>query len=655
MEPTATLDSALAHAERLLAGRPSMAEAQAAAILEAVPGHPGALFILGAARRRQGRLEAARAVLEPLAAAQPNAPAVHAEWAAVQAGLGQTREALVSVRRALALKPDDPGAWRLMGDLASALEDNAGAAAAYGRQLELADRDAELMRAGVSLARGHLGDAEGLLARRLAAHPTDVAASRMLAEVHTRLGRDAEAETLLERCLGRLPGFTLARHNYAVVLFRQNRFEDALAQLDILLATDPRNPNYRSLLAACQAMLADYDQSAETYARLLAEFPQQAKVWLSYGHALKTKGDREGAVKAYRTATGLNPDLGEAYWSLANMKGDVFAGAEIAAMEARLGGEGLAVEDRFHMRYALGHAYEQGGDYAAAWRHFAEGARLRRSELAYDRDRTSRTLRDLRALMDARFFAERAGVGCPDAAPIFIVGLPRSGSTLLEQILASHSQVEGTLELPEMANIARDLRGEEAEGLPKALAGLTAADRAGLGARYIERTRIYRKTGKPMFIDKMPNNFVYTGLIHLILPNARIIDARRQPMAACFSAFKQHFARGQPFSYDLEDLGQYYTDYVALMAHFDAVLPGRVHRVVYEDLVEDLEGQTRAVLAYCGLAFEPACLRFHENPRPVRTASSEQVRRPIYREGIDQWRNYEAWLGPLARALERGS
>jgi tetratricopeptide (TPR) repeat protein len=655
MGPTATLDSALAHAERLLAARPSLAEAQAAAILEAVPGHPGALFILGAARRRQGRLEPAREVLGPLAAAQPKAAAVHAEWAAVQAALGQTREALGSVRRALALKPDDPAAWRLMGDLAAATGDRAGAEAAYARQLDLADRDGELMRAGVALARGDLAAAEGMLAARLAEHPTDVAALRMMAEVATRLGRDAEAETLLARCLDRLPGFTLARHNYAVVLFRQNRFEAAMAELDILLAKDPRNPNYRSLLAACQAMLADYDRSAETYARLLAEFPQQAKVWLSYGHALKTKGDPAGAVAAYREAAALSPDLGEAYWSLANMKGDVLTSADIAAIQERLGREGLAAEDRFHMHYALGHAFERAGDYAAAWRHFAEGARLRRGELAYDRDRTTQTLADLRALMDERFFAERAGAGWPDASPIFIVGLPRSGSTLLEQILASHSAVEGTMELPEMANIARDLRGEGAEGLPAALTGLSGADFAALGARYIERTRIYRKTNKPIFIDKMPNNFVYTGLIHLILPNARIIDARRQPMAACFSAFKQHFAKGQPFSYDLEDLAQYYKDYVALMAHFDAVLPGRVHRVAYEALVADLEGQTRAVLAHCGLDFEAACLRFHENPRPVRTASSEQVRRPIYREGLDQWRHYEPWLGPLARALNRGA
>jgi hypothetical protein len=313
----------------------------------------------------------------------------------------------------------------------------------------------------------------------------------------------------------------------------------------------------------------------------------------------------------------------------------------------------LPVEDRYHFHYTLGYVLEQAGDYERSFQHYAEGARLRRREIDYDAGQTTARLQRIRTLMTADFFAERAGVGCPDEAPIFIVGLPRSGSTLIEQILSSHSQVEGTLELPTIIDIVHELgrRGSGEDVYPAVLADLSPQAFADLGARFLERTRIYRKTARPIFIDKMPNNFVHVGLIHLILPRARIIDARRGAMAACFSAFKQHFARGQHFSYDLRELGLYYRDYVALMTHFDLILPGRVHRVHYETTVDDLEGQTRRLLNYCRLEFEPACLRFHENTRAVRTASSEQVRQPIYREGLDQWRRYEPWLSPLASAL----
>ncbi|MBS0362372.1 MAG: sulfotransferase, partial [Proteobacteria bacterium] len=299
--------------------------------------------------------------------------------------------------------------------------------------------------------------------------------------------------------------------------------------------------------------------------------------------------------------------------------------------------------------------FEDAGDYEASFRCYAEGARIRRGQVEYDPAETTAQLERSRALFTPEFFAARAGQGHPDPAPIFVVGLPRSGSTLVEQILASHSQVEGTMELPDIIFLARsltDARGEGERGAyPDVLARLSGDELSALGRAYMDRTAIQRKLGRPFFIDKMPNNFLHAGLISLILPNARIVDTRRDGMATGFSAFKQHFARGQNWSYDLAEIGWFYRDYVALMAHFDTVMPGRIHRVNYEAMVDDTEAEVRRLLAYCGLPFEPECLEFHRNSRPVRTASSEQVRRPIFRQGIDQWRRYEPWLAPLRAAL----
>jgi tetratricopeptide (TPR) repeat protein len=456
---------------------------------------------------------------------------------------------------------------------------------------------------------------------------------------------------MLAHCLELVPGFAPARHNIAIVLFRQNRPADALPHLHKLLADKPNDANLRSLLAASLAMTGDTDGAITAYEQVLPAAPSQPKLWLSYGHALKTAGRRADAVRAYRKTLDLAPGLGEAWWSLANLKTEAFSAADIATMQSQLSAA-ASTDDRLHLHYALGRALEQAENYAASFTHYAEGARLRRGEIRYSAERTSMQLDRTSALLTKAFFAARAGWGCEDPAPIFIVGLPRSGSTLIEQILASHSLVEGTMELPELARIARALGGgAELDRYPDVLADLDAQACAAWGERFLHNTRIYRKSSKPFFVDKMPNNFVHTGLIHLILPRAKIIDARRNPMAAGFSAFKQHFARGQHYSYDLTELGRYINDYAALMAHIDSVLPGRVHRVQYETMVTDTEAEVRRLLAYCGLEYEDACLRFYENGRAVRTASSEQVRRPIFTEGVEHWRHYEAWLGRLKEAL----
>jgi tetratricopeptide (TPR) repeat protein len=653
--PAGSLTTALDHASKLLAASPTLAESQAEEILKVVPGDPRAMLILGAARRRKGDPSSARAVLEPLAKAQPASASTHYELAMAHLALGEDAAAAAALRRAVRLKPDMPEAWRALGDQLTLADDTAGADAAYAQHIRASVNDPLLMRAAQALCEDDLAVAERLLRDHLKAFPTDVAAIRMLAEAGTRLGRYEDAENLLRRCLELSPSFIGARHNYAIVLYRQQKAAEAIPQIEHLLADEPGDPTYRNLMAAALGLVGEYDRAIEIYESVLAEYPDQPKIWLSYGHALRTAGRRAEGVAAYQRCLAMAPKLGEAYWSLANLKTVRFSKGEEAVMHAQLESPELTTEDRFHLHYALGKALEDAGDYAASFEHYAAGAKLRRAEIHYDGDETTAQMRRSKALFTKTFFAARAAMGSPATAPIFIVGLPRSGSTLIEQILASHSQVEGTMELPQIASMARDLgrdgRRGEGPAYPELLAGLDAEDLTALGERFIEATRIQRKLDRPFFIDKMPNNFQHVGLIHLILPGAKIIDARRSPMAACFSAFKQHFARGQAFSYDLTDLGRYYRDYVELMAHFDAVLPDRVHRVAYEEMVEDTEGQVRRLLDHCGLPFEPACLRFYENERAVRTASSEQVRQPIFREGLDHWRNYEPWLGPLKDAL----
>ena len=477
----------------------------------------------------------------------------------------------------------------------------------------------------------------------------------MLAEVAARLRRYADAQTLLERCLELAPSFDAARHNYATVLNRQGKATTALPQVEQLLAKEPRNPGYRNLKAAVLANLGDYAGSASVYAEVLKEYPRQSKVWMSYGHSLKTSGQVSDAIDAYRRAIAIEPHLGEAYWSLANLKTFRFGENDVVAIRDALAREGLTDDERLHFEFALGKALEDHGAYQESFARYLSGNSIRRRLQPYSAAENSEFVRRSKALFTRDFFAARArsGVEAPD--PIFILGLPRSGSTLIEQILASHSLIEGTMELPDIPQLARELARrdgrDEAEAFFQSVAALRSDELRALGGRYLEGTRIFRKTTAPYFIDKMPNNCLYVGLIHLILPNAKIIDARRHPLGCGFSCFKQHFARGQSFTYGLEDLGRYYRDYVELMAHFDAVLPGRVHRVHYEAIVEDTETQVRALLAHCGLPFEEACLSFYQNARAVRTASSEQVRRPIFREGIDQWRHYERWLEPLKAAL----
>ena len=563
-------------------------------------------------------------------------------------------EAAQRLQALLAEDVDNAEAWRLLGRALRRLGRDEEAAEAEVQSVRATALEPEMLAIATALNAGDLPRAEALLRARLREQPLDVAAIRLMAELALRVGRLRDAETLLRRALELAPGFAAARANLASLLYRQNRFAEAAGELDRVLESGEANPSSLNLLAVARGRIGDYDEALRLYEELTPAFPDHPKLWMSYGHILKTVGRQEDSVAAYRRALAAKPDLGEVWWSLANLKTVRFSDEDVAAMEAALAGEELAPDDRLHLHFALGKAWADAGEAERSFRHYAAGNALRKAEQGYDPAAVTAQVDATIATLTPEFLAGRAGWGDPSPDPIFILGLPRAGSTLVEQILACHSHVEGTMELPDIPFLAA--REARAQGLiprqwPEAVKAMDGDKLAALGAEYLERTRVQRKTGKPFYIDKLPNNWAYAGFIHLILPNAKIVDARRHPLDCCVSNFRQHFAKGQAFTYDLGDIGRYYADYVRAMDHYDRVLPGRVYRVIHERLLEDPEGEIRALLDHLGLPFEPTCLAFHTSSRPVRTASSEQVRRPINRDGVGQWRAFEPWLEPLRRAL----
>lgn len=654
--PSADLSAnAIAMIEQQLSVDPRRADALAAEFLRTNPGHQLALLLQGIAMRLQGDQVRAIAILEPLSRSCPEAPLVHLQLGLAYRETGRMAEAVAAMRGAVAAKRDFSDAWLALANLLTSMGDGAGANQAFLEYARHGAHDPALTRPATALRDNRIDEADNLLRNHLESHPNDIIALCLLADVADRRDNMREAELLLKRCLELAPGYRRARHNYAVVLLRQNRTVEALSQTDLLLADDPRNPEVRKLKSAILVRQRDYEESIRICTDLLQEQPDQPTVWTSLGHMLKSVGRREECIQAYRKAMQLAPNYGEPYWSLANLKTMQLGDQELAIMLTQAVAPGVTENDRLHFHFAIGKALEDRGRFAESFRHYDRGNALRRRDKAYRPEEMDEHIRRSQALFTPEFFRERSRCGhlAPDS--IFILGLPRSGSTLVEQILASHSEVEGTMELPEIAAIAKSLDiwkpRPESPGYPEILAELGQDSLRELGLAYIEQTRIQRKSGRPRFIDKMPNNFAHIGLIHLILPEARIIDVRRHPMACGFSLFKEHFARSQNFSYNLEHIGRYYRNYVELMAHYDRVLPGRVYRVFYERLVADTENEIRRLLDYCGLPYETGCLAFHDNKRPVSTASSEQVRSPIYEKALDHWRHYEPWLDPLKRAL----
>lgn len=653
------LGRALDVAASLLEAQPEAALAHAEAILKQAPGLPQAELIACQALRRIGNQKVALARLSVLARRQPQAPLVMWELAQAAIESGATAQAVTALQTLTSQRPQAAMGWFLLArELRKAgRQEEAWRADLSG--VHASSRDPELLKAAVAMNGGRLDEGASILEARLQRLPDDPAAIRLLGEIHWRRGDMTQALALVERAVDLAPGFDLAR-DFLIRLLRQvNRLPEALEHAEMLAASPIRNPGNDLVMASVLVRLGEHERARTIYERLLAERPDEPQVWQNLGHVLKTLGRQAEAIDAYRRAVTYQPTMGEAWWSLANLKTVKLAADDVAAMKRALQALGpdeeKNKEEVFHLHFSLGKALEDAKDYPAAFHHYDRGNRLRRTMVQHDAEAFSAEAAAAAATFTASFIAERGPGGCPAPDPIFVVGLPRSGSTLVEQILASHSRIEGTMELPEMMIIAGRLQSRVDEGefsdFHEMAASLTAADRLRLGEEYIERTRVHRQTDRPLFIDKMPNNWQHVGLIQLILPNAKIIDARRHPIGCCLSAWKQHFARGQAFSYDLGDLGRYYRDYVSLMEAFDRAAPGRVHRVVYERMVADTEGEVRRLLDYLGLPFEPNCLAFWKNDRAVRTASSEQVRRPIFTDAVDHWRRYEPWLGPLVDAL----
>lgn len=657
MNETEPLDGALARktteVERMIGTDARRAVILAEELIAAAPGHTRAALLLGVAQRFSGDASAAAATLESLTRTQPDWAAAHYELGRARSAAGRRDDAIAALSRAFELQPAMTGAWCSLADELRAAGREADADAVCNRRIELAGQDPRLQNALGALREKRFSEANILLRQHLDVDPTDVAAIQMLAAVGLRMDQHDDAGKLLRRCLELAPNYAAAQHDYALVLDQQMQRTEALHYIDLALAADPDNPNYRLSKATILDRIGEYDSAIEIFGGLLEE--NQSEAWMSYGHSLRAAGRQDESVTAYRKVIESNPGFGEAWWSLADLKTFKFSAAETDEIRRQLERPDLSGEDRLHFEFTLGKVLEDAGDYAESFSRYIEGNRLRRATTPYDAAQLTTGVSRSKALMTSTFFTERAAWGCPAEDPIFIVGLPRAGSTLLEQVLASHSAVEGTMELPDMLRIVRELNeagpGAGSGRYPEILASLNADQLRSLGESYLASTRIYRKTERPFFVDKMPNNFANVGLIQLLLPNAKIVDARRHPLACCFSMFKQLFARGQPFVYGLDDLGRAYRDYVELMAHFDEVLPGRVHRVFYEQMVDDTEAQIRSLLEYCGLPFEESCLRFHETDRAIRTASSAQVRQPINRGGVDHWRHFEPWLEPLKQAL----
>lgn len=619
-----------------------------------VPENRDVLYLLAVNQRRLGRIADALRTLERLEKTQPTFARLFQERGHCYRKVGEPAAALAAYGEAVRLNGALMASWQALGELYRALGHTTEAESAERQLQELRGAPREVVHASGMLAEGDIYGAERLLRRFLQAHGNHVEAMRLLAQIGVKLDVLDDAEFLLESVLVFKEDYVAARYEYALVLLQRHKYTRALEQAQTLLQLEPSNRAFRTVYANARVGLGDHEEALRIFRELSSETPENAEIHLSSGHALKTLGRQSEAIESYRAAAIARPQFGDAYWSLANLKTYRFSDDEIARMVAYEADEALPAVDRYHLCFALGKALEDRADYERSFAYYARGNALKRKECRYDADTLERNLRRQITSCTREFLASRAPCGSDRADPIFVVGLPRAGSTLVEQILASHSLVEGTSELSEIPQLVLRLSGREQHNLespyPAVLRELTTEKLKSFGDGYIADTQIYRH-GKPFFIDKMPNNFRHLGLIHLILPNAKIIDVRRDPMACCFSNFKQLYATGQEFTYSLEDIGRYYRCYVELMQHWESVLPGKILRVQYEELVEDLETNVRRLLQFCGLDFEPQCLEFHKTSRSVRTASSEQVRRPIFKQGVDQWRHFEPWLGPLKAIL----
>ena len=618
------------------------------------PENRDVLYLMAMSQRFLNKIPEALSTLERLERHHPAFSRLYQERGHCWVASKNAPQAIDAFLRAVNINTALPASWSMLEGLyrMSGQMENAGTAAAHVATLKRLPP--EVVNATGLFADGDLSLAENIVRAYLLKHGNHIEAMRLLARIGIERGVLDDAELLLEAVLELEPDYRAARHDYARALLERHKYARARQELEKLLKLEPRNRQLKALYASTIVGLGEHDKAIELYRELLIDAPQASDLHLSIAHSLKTLGHQEASIEAYHAAAAARPNFGDAYWSLANLKTYRFTSDEIARMQAGESAPDVALVDRYHLCFALGKAFEDRDDYEQSYRYYEMGNSLKRSESRYRPEILETNTARQREVCNREFFVRRSMFGAKNPDPIFILGLPRAGSTLLEQILASHSQVEGTQELADIPRMANELQGREPDmtnpRYPGILAEMSAGDFLRMGEKYLNDTRVYR-TGKPFFIDKMPNNFRHIGLIHLMLPNAKIIDARREPMACCFSNLKQLFANGQEFTYSIDDIARYYRTYLDLMEHWDEVLPGRVLRVWHEDVVDDLEVNVRRMLDFCGLPFEPKCVDFHKTERSVRTASSEQVRQPIFREGLDQWKHYERWLAPLKGAL----
>jgi tetratricopeptide (TPR) repeat protein len=649
---SASADLALMRASMLLETDPAAAARLAGDVLTAQPGHDAAMLLLTAACRRSGDCASVVATIETLARAQPGSALVQLELGRTYAGCGRTAEGIAALQATLRLDATLADAWAELSQLHLIAGEMAAADAAYIKYRRFAQNPPELADAYLAFDQGRLETAELLAQQRMRNGGNSTAALTLLAAIASRRGDDLAEEAALNLLLAQAPCDGAAREQLAQLMVRQGRSDEALQLIERLLAAQPRSRSILILKAEVLQLAERLAEALSVILSLLAEQPADADLWVIAGNQHRYSGHRREAIEAYRRALELQPGNGLAYWALANL--DALDSPRIVAtLEQQLASAAPDSYDGTCLEFALGKILEERGEYAVSFAHYQRGNQRSRKAFHYDANAFTAYVERCKETFSREFFERRAGWGSPTTDPIFIIGLPRSGSTLLEQIMASHSQIEGTRELPHIPRLARELAGppETAARYPENIASLTATDVDALAQRYLAAARAHRLLMRPHFIDKMHGNFASLGLIQLLFPRALIIDARRHPLGCGFGCYKQLFSAGMNFAYDLGELGRYYRDYVALMEHIDTVLPGRVHRVYYEQVVADAEGEVRRLLDACSVPFEPQCLRFHETKRVAQTTSSEQVRRPIYTQGVDQWRHYQAWLGPLKAVL----
>ena len=650
MQPTVAPKALFNEAIGLIsAGQLGAAEASCRAALDRYPGDINMQALLGAVLVKLERHAEAEATLRAVIAAAPTfaKPVEDLGYLLLQAG--RAADALPFLERATRLDPSLERAWFELGKALARLGRGKEADAAFEKSFELSPERRQMALAAEHQKEGRLEEAERLYRRILRQNPKNVDALRLLALIASGAGRDDDAEAMLRKAVELAPDFLLALLDLGRLYRDQDRFAEALACFDRVIELEPGQPQAHYQRAATLARASFTPEAIASYRRCLALRPEHPGALLGLGHVLKAVGDYEGAVAAYAACIRVAPASGESYWSLANLKTFHFDDTTVAEMERRAAAPDTRPASRVNFLFALGKAWEDRGDFDRAWERYRAGNEAQRAAVAYDPVQTEAMNDRLLATYTAEFLASHAGSGNPDPAPIFILGLPRSGSTLLEQILASHSQVEGTSELPYVGRVATSLNRNRADGVnyPEAMRELRPENIRALGDDYLAQARMHRRTGAPRFIDKMPNNFPNVGLIALMLPNAKIIDARRHPLDACLSCWRQLFAKGQNFTYDFTEIGEYYLQYQRMMDHWAAVLPGRVLTVQYEEVVSEFEPQVRRLLEFCGLPWEDACLRFYESERPVRTPSAEQVRQPIYDRSVGHWKHFERHLGEL--------